>query len=77
MFLLSDGWDTGDPEALANEVRRMGRRVRNIVWLNPLLGTDDYSPETRGLVAALPYVDQFVSARSVESLKRLPQLLRA
>lgn len=77
VFLLSDGWDTGDPEALANEVRRMQRRVRNIVWLNPLLGTDDYSPETRGLVAALPYVDQFVSARNVESLKRLPGLLRA
>ena len=77
VFLLSDGWDTGEPEALANEVKKMGRRVRNIVWLNPLLGTDGYSPDTRGLVAALPYVDRFVSARNVEALKRLPQLLWA
>ena len=77
VFLLSDGWDTGDPEVLAQEIRRMRRRVRSFVWLNPLMGTVDYQPLTRSLQAAMPYVDHFVSAMDVASLKRLPQLLRA
>lgn len=77
VFLLSDGWDTGDPDSLAREIRRMRRRVRSFVWLNPLLGTEDYQPLTRSLQAALPHVDHFVSAMDVQHLKRLPELLRA
>lgn len=77
VLLLSDGWDTGDPEALARELRRMQRRVRSIIWLNPLLGTRDYQPETRSLQAAIPYVDHFAAASDIGYLKRLPQLLRA
>ena len=76
VLLLSDGWDTGDPETLAQELRRMHRRVRSIVWLNPLLGTMDYEPLTRGLQAAIPYVDHFLPASDISHLKRLPQLLR-
>lgn len=77
VLLLSDGWDTGKPEELAQEIRRMRRRVRSFIWLNPLMGTVDYQPLTRSLQAAMPYVDHFVSAMDVASLKRLPQLLRA
>ena len=77
VFVLSDGWDTGDPQVLARQVRRMQRRVRSVVWLNPLLGTPDYQPLTRGLQAVTPYVDHFLSAKDVNHLKRLPQLLRA
>lgn len=77
VFLLSDGWDTGDAQDLADEVRRMRRRVRRIVWLNPLLGSADYEPITRSLQAALPYIDHHASARDIHSLKRLPALLRS
>ena len=76
VFLLSDGWDTGKPERLSQEVRRMRRRVHRVVWLNPLLGSEDYQPLTRSLQAALPHIDHHASARDVESLKRLPGLLR-
>ena len=76
VFLLSDGWDTGEPERLSYEVQRMRRRVQRVVWLNPLLGSEDYQPLTRSLQAALPYIDHHASARDVESLKRLPGLLR-
>ena len=55
----------------------MQRRVRSVVWLNPLLGTQDYEPLARGLQAVTPYVDHFVSAKDISHLKRLPQLLRA
>ncbi len=76
VFLLSDGWETGDPEHLAREMGRMRGRVRSVVWLNPLLGTRDYQPLSRGLWAVTPHVDQFVPAGGLDHLKRLPQLLR-
>ena len=75
VFLLSDGWETGDPEVLGRQLRRMRRRVRCVVWLNPLLGTPGYEPLTRGLQVVRPYVDHFVSAMDVAHLKRLSHLL--
>ena len=77
VFLLSDGWETGEPRDLSRELSRMRLRVRNVVWLNPLAGTDDFQPLARGLQAAMPHVDHFVPARSIEHLKRLPSLLRS
>ncbi|MDA1189448.1 MAG: VWA domain-containing protein [Chloroflexi bacterium] len=76
VFLLSDGWDTGEPEKLAREVRRIRRRVRRFVWLNPLMETEGYEPLTRSLVAAKPYVDRFVASGDISQLKKLPQLMR-
>ena len=55
----------------------MRLRVRNLLWLNPLAGSQDFQPLARGLQAAMPYVDHFVPASDVEHLKRLPGLLRA
>ncbi len=77
VILLSDGWETGEPRELARELARMRLRVRNLLWLNPLAGSQDFQPLARGLQAAMPYVDHFVPASSVEHLKRLPALLRA
>ena len=76
VFLLSDGWETGDAEHLAREIRLMRRRVRSLVWLNPLLGTPDYQPLTQGLQVVMPHVDHFVPATDIKHLKRLPALLR-
>ncbi len=77
VVLLSDGWETGKPEALAEELGRIKRRVRRLVWLNPLMGTPGYEPLTVGLQAARPHVDVFASAMDLEHLKRLPRVLRA
>ena len=76
VFLVSDGWDTGSPERLARELRRMRRRVRRVYWLNPLLGSEGYEQATRSLVAAEDHVDRFVSIRDLEQLKKLPGLLK-
>ena len=76
VFLLSDGWETGDTGLLARELSRMRLRTRGLVWLNPLAGTEDFEPLARGLQAAMPYVDYFVPAGDVDGLKRLPALLR-
>jgi uncharacterized protein len=77
VMVVSDGYDTGEPERLAEEMRRLRRRCRRIVWLNPLLGWEEYSPEARGMRAALPYIDLFAPAHNLESLAALePYLAR-
>jgi uncharacterized protein len=77
VMIVSDGYDTGEPERLAEEMRRLRRRCRRIIWLNPLIGWRDYAPEARGMQAALPYVDLFAPAHNLESLAALePYLAR-
>jgi uncharacterized protein with von Willebrand factor type A (vWA) domain len=70
-IILSDGWDTGDPEVLASELLRIKRRAARVIWLNPLLGNPSYEPLTRGMVAALPLVDHFAAAHNLASLRTL------
>ena len=70
-MVLSDGWETGDPAVLAEELSAIKRRVRKLIWLNPLLGMADYQPITRGMSAALPYIDVFAPAHNLESLLNL------
>lgn len=74
-IILSDGWETGEPELLADQMRAARRRVLKILWLNPLLGLKDYQPVTRGMAAALPYVDVFAPAHNLESLLALEKHL--
>lgn len=77
VMIVSDGYDTGAPEQLAREMRRLRGRCRKIIWLNPLIGWRDYSPQARGMQAALPYVDLFAPAHNLQSLAALePYLAR-
>jgi len=73
--ILSDGWDTGEPDALAAELGAIKRRVRRLIWLNPLLGLKDYQPITAGMSAALPHIDVFAPAHNLESLLALERHL--
>jgi uncharacterized protein with von Willebrand factor type A (vWA) domain len=73
--ILSDGWDTGEPEVLARELRNIRSRVRKLIWLNPLLGLADYQPATRAMKAVLPYIDVFAPAHNLESLLALERHL--
>jgi uncharacterized protein with von Willebrand factor type A (vWA) domain len=71
VLLISDGWDRGDPEVLRTQIARLQRSCHRLVWLNPLIGTIGYEPLTRGLQAALPYVDDFLPARTLTNLADL------
>lgn len=76
-LLISDGWDRGDPEELGREMARLQRSVHRLIWLNPLLGSSDYRPLTRGMQAALPFVDDFLPVHNLESLEALAGHLNA
>lgn len=75
VMILSDGYDTGEPELLAREMKRLSRRARRVIWLNPMLGWRDYAPVARGMQAALPHVDLFAPAHDLESLAALEDAL--
>ena len=76
VVILSDGWDTGNPEQLADELRVLAHRAGRIVWLNPLLGSPSYEPLTGGMQAALPHVDVFAPAHDLATLRALGRHLR-
>jgi uncharacterized protein with von Willebrand factor type A (vWA) domain len=71
VIVLSDGWDTGEPEVLATELMRIKRRAGRLLWLNPLLGNPSYEPLTRGMAAALPLIDDFAPAHNLAALRDL------
>ena len=71
VLLISDGWDRGDPEVLKREMSRLQRSCHRLIWLNPLLGSPDYRPLTRGMQAALPFVDDFLPVHNLASLEML------
>jgi uncharacterized protein with von Willebrand factor type A (vWA) domain len=75
VLLISDGWDRGEPELLAREMARLQRSCRRLIWLNPLLGAPGYQPLTRGMQAALRYIDDFLPAHNINSLEALAEHL--
>jgi uncharacterized protein with von Willebrand factor type A (vWA) domain len=77
VLLISDGWDRGDAELLGREMSRLQRACHRLIWLNPLLGSRDYQPLTKGMVAALPYVDDFLPVHNLASLEQLGAKLSA
>ncbi|HSP35902.1 MAG TPA: VWA domain-containing protein [Thermoanaerobaculia bacterium] len=70
-LVISDGWDCGDPALLSDEIARLQRSSRRLIWLNPLLGSPDYEPLTRGIQAALPHIDDFLPVQNLASLSDL------
>jgi uncharacterized protein with von Willebrand factor type A (vWA) domain len=75
VVVLSDGWDRGDPDFLAEQMQRLQRVAHRIIWVNPLKVSPGYAPLARGMAAALPYVDEFVEGHSLDALERLTAVL--
>lgn len=76
-IIISDGWDRGDAEVLGREMDRLQRTVHRTVWLNPLAGREGFAPETKGMQAALPYVDDFLPGGNLRDLRTLVRLLES
>ena len=76
VIILSDGWDTGNTELLAESMRKIHRKSGKVIWLNPLAGNPDYEPTVKGMQAALPYIDVFAPMHNVESLRKVVKEIR-
>ncbi len=71
VVLCSDGWEVGDPAALAEQVARLSRLSHRLVWVNPHRGKPGYAPLAGGMVATLPYLDDFVAGHSLAAMEEL------
>lgn len=71
VVVLSDGWDRGDVNVLAEQMQRLGRLAYKVIWVNPLKAAPGYQPLAGGMAAALPHVDVFLSGHNFESLEAL------
>jgi uncharacterized protein with von Willebrand factor type A (vWA) domain len=76
VVLLSDGWERGDPELLADRMRRLHRLAHRVIWANPRKARPGYAPLAAGMAAALPSVDAFVEGHSPAALERLAAVVR-
>lgn len=78
VLIFSDGYDTGEPQRLADGLAQLRRRARRVVWLNPLGDRPDYAPVSQGMQAALPHLDLLAPAGDLAALRAaLPALLES
>ncbi len=78
VIIVSDGYDTGEPELLAQALATLRQRSRRMVWLNPLLNQPGFSPEGRGMQAAMPHIDLLAPGADLAGIEHvLPQLIEA
>jgi uncharacterized protein with von Willebrand factor type A (vWA) domain len=75
VMIVSDGYETGDAALLGREMAALAKRCRRIVWLNPMLAWPGYAPEAAGIKAALPHVDLYAPANTLQSLTALEPYL--
>ena len=75
VVVFSDGWERGDPELLATQMARLRRIAHRVVWVNPHRGKTGYEPVQQGVVAALPFVDDFVAGHSLATFAELAELV--
>jgi uncharacterized protein len=75
VVIISDGWDTGDPAILRQEMERLSRVAHRIVWVNPRTQSAEYRPLAGGMAAAWPYCDAVVSAHTLHALDDLTAAL--
>jgi uncharacterized protein with von Willebrand factor type A (vWA) domain len=78
ILIMSDGYDTGDPQQLSDALAQLRRRARRVVWLNPLSNRPGYAPICQGMQAAMPHLDLLAPGADLASIQSvLPNLIEA
>jgi hypothetical protein len=75
VVIFSDGWERGDPTLLAEQLRRLHGIARRVVWVNPHRGKMGYAPVQQGMMAVLPFVDDFVAGHSLATYGELIEVI--
>ena len=68
VVLVSDGLDREAGEGLGEEMQRLHKSCRELIWLNPLLRYDKFEARPAGVRAMLPHVDRFLPVHNLKSL---------
>jgi uncharacterized protein with von Willebrand factor type A (vWA) domain len=71
VVLITDGLDRETGVGLEDEMDRLHKSCRRLIWLNPLLRFDGFAPKSQGVRAILPHVDDFRPVHSLDSLEQL------
>jgi len=71
VLLITDGLERDDVSGLSEEMERLHKSCRRLIWLNPLLRFDGFEPRARGVQAMLPHVDEFRPVHSLDALTDL------
>ena len=71
VVVFSDGWERGDAALLGEQMARLHRIAHRVVWVNPHRGKQGYEPVQQGIVAALPFIDDFVAGHSLATFEEL------
>ena len=71
VLLVTDGLDRDDAAGLAEEMSRLHRSGRRLLWLNPLLRYEGFEPQATGIASMLPHVDAFLPMHNLASLQDL------
>ncbi|MDB5731954.1 MAG: hypothetical protein JWQ03_1849 [Variovorax sp.] len=77
VLVISDGLDTGEPEALERELLWIKRHARRVLWLNPLLRFDGYAPLARGASVLHRHADAMLAVHNLAALDQLATSLAA
>ena len=75
VLLVSDGLDREAGEGLGEEMERLHKSCRTLVWLNPLLRYEKFEARPAGVRAMLPHVDLFLPVHNLKSLVDLARTL--
>ena len=75
VLLITDGLDRDDGGLLANEMARLKRSTRELIWLNPLLRYAEFEAKPAGVRSMLPHVDRFLPVHNIDSLTALGKIL--
>jgi uncharacterized protein len=75
VLIISDGWDTGDPDVVRREMERLSLVAFRIIWVNPRTKSAAYRPLAGGMAAAWPHCDAVVSAHTLQALDQLTAAL--
>ena len=68
VLLVSDGLDREAGEGLGEEMERLHKSCRELIWLNPLLRYEKFEARPAGVRAMLPHVDRFLPVHNLKSL---------
>ena len=77
VLVISDGLDTGEPQALERELLWLKRHSRRMLWLNPLLRFDGYAPVARGAAVLHRHADAMLAVHNLTALEQLAASLAA